>query len=70
MGQSLQKISEKDFDPRGQYKTIVDAVKKAGHGKAEFYKAELDKTRTQYLVLSLDSKHGRIVGLKALSVES
>jgi hypothetical protein len=70
LGKQLEKISQKDFDPRGQYKKVVDAVKSAGNGHAEFYKVELDSARTQYIVLSIDEKHGRIVGLKALAVES
>jgi hypothetical protein len=70
LGQKVEKIQEKDFDPRGQYKNVVDAVKSAGNSKVEFYKAELDSTRTQYIIISIDEKHGRIVGLKALSVES
>jgi hypothetical protein len=70
IGGSLKSIGQKDFDPRGQYKVVVDAVKKAGNGNAEFFKAELDHTRVQYLVVSLDTEHKRIVGLKALAIES
>ena len=70
IGKSVEKISEKDFDPQGQYVAVIDAVKSAGDGKVGFFKAELDSTRVQYLVLSVDVKHDRIVGLKALSVES
>jgi hypothetical protein len=70
VGESVEKISEKEFDPRGQYKAVTDAVKSAGDGKVGFYKVELDRTRIQYLILSIDVKHDRIVGLKALAVES
>jgi hypothetical protein len=70
VGLSAEEISEKDFDPQGQYKAIVDAVKEAGDGEIGFYQAELDSTRKVYIVLGLDSKHQRVVGLKALAVES
>lgn len=70
LGKSVEEISEKQFDSQGQYKKVVDAVKEAGDGKVGFFKAEIGKTRTQYIVLSIDTKHGRIVGLKALAVES
>jgi hypothetical protein len=70
VGLSVEEISEKDFDPQGQYKAVVDAVTEAGDGKVSFYQAELDSTRKVYLVLSIDSKHQRLVGLKALAVES
>lgn len=70
MGTSVTSISQKDFDPKGQYETVITAVQEAGDGKANFYKAELDHSRTQYLVLSIDTEHHRIVGLKALAIES
>ena len=70
VGKSVENISEKDFDPQGQYVAVVDAVKTAGDGKVGFFKVELDSTRAQYLVLSVDVKHDRIVGLKALAIES
>ena len=70
VGKKVESIKGKDFDPRGQYTAVVDAVKKAGNGDVGFFKAELDRTRVQYLVLSVDADHGCIVGLKVLSVES
>ena len=67
----MLKISQKEFDPRGQYKTVIDAVKhEVGDEDVGFFQVELDRTRSEYFVVGVDSKHGRIVGLKALSVES
>jgi len=57
-------------DPRGQYKDVVDAVKKAGDGEVGYYEVQLDATRTEYFVVSVDGKGKRLVGLKALSVQS
>jgi hypothetical protein len=63
-------VSEKDFDPRGQYKNVIDAVKKAGSGKVSVFKVEHGGTRSEYYVVSVDGKEGKVVGLKALAVES
>ena len=63
-------VSEKEFDPQGQYKKVIDAVKKAGSGKVSVFKVEHGSTRSEYYVVSVDSKEGKVVGLKALAVES
>lgn len=71
VGKEVMKISQKDFDPRGQYKSVTDAVKQEiGGGDLGFFQVELDRTRSEYFVVGVDAKHRRIVGLKALSVES
>ncbi|KAF2668310.1 hypothetical protein BT63DRAFT_425634 [Microthyrium microscopicum] len=70
VGETVESIKQKDFDPRGQYKKVIDAVKKAGDGDVSFFRAELDSTRVQYLIVSLDSKNNKLVGLKALAIES
>jgi len=63
-------LDEKEFDPQGQYKDVVDAVKKAGDGKVRVFRVELEGSRAEYYVVSVDKGEGRVVGLKALSVES
>ncbi|KAH7122245.1 hypothetical protein B0J11DRAFT_531013 [Dendryphion nanum] len=64
---NVESVSEKQF---GQYKKVVDAVKKAGNGKVGFFKVEHGGTRAEYYVVSVDETEGRLVGLKALAVES
>lgn len=60
-----------DFDPRGQYKSVVDAVKKAtGKNEVQVFRVELDGTRSEVWVVGVDESGDRIVGLKALVVES
>lgn len=66
----VSSISEKEFDPQGQYKKIVDAVKKAGSKDVSIFRVKHGRTRAEYYVMSLDKKGGRIVGLKALAIES
>ncbi|KAH7398764.1 hypothetical protein DE146DRAFT_677905 [Phaeosphaeria sp. MPI-PUGE-AT-0046c] len=59
--------------PKGfesQYKKVMEAVKKAGNGEAKVFKVTIDGTRAEYYVVGVDEKEGRVVGLKALSVES
>ena len=67
---SASSIGENDFDPRGQYKAVVDAVKKAGNGNVSIFKVEHGSTRAEYYIVSLDIEGGKLVGLKALAVES
>ena len=67
---SVSTISQKDFDPRGQYTKLVEAVKQAGSNDLGFFRAEHGSTRVEYYIVSLDRNAGKIVGLKAVAVES
>lgn len=49
---------------------MVEAVKKVGSGEVKVFRVQHGGTRAEYYVVSLDEKAGRVVGLKALSVES
>ncbi|KAF1935951.1 hypothetical protein EJ02DRAFT_448321 [Clathrospora elynae] len=53
-----------------QYKKVVNAVRAAGNGEVKVFRVELSSTRAAYYVVAVDEKGGRIVGLKALAVES
>lgn len=64
----VEEYRQKGFET--QYKTVVDKVKEAGGGEAKIFKVKLDGTRSEYWVVAVDKKEKRIVGLKALSVES
>lgn len=58
-----------DWDSRGQYTNVVDAVRGATQGNdVRVYQITRDSTRTEYWVLSHIG--GKLVGAKALSVES
>ncbi len=63
-------MSIKEFDLRGQYKEVLKAVERAGDGKTRIYKVEMGKARAELYVVGFDEKGGRVVGLKAKSVES
>lgn len=64
----VEEISLKEWDPKGSYGTVVEAVKKAGSGGVRVFRVQLQGTRTEYYVIS--ASEGKVVGLKALSVES
>ncbi|KAL6717405.1 hypothetical protein ACLMJK_005320 [Lecanora helva] len=63
-------MSAKEFDPQGQYKEVLQAVERAGDGKSRIFRIETGKARAEYYVVALDKDQGRVVGLKAKSVES
>tara|TARA_R110002003_G_scaffold9_26_gene608 strand:- start:5503 stop:5760 length:258 start_codon:yes stop_codon:yes gene_type:complete len=67
-GKDVEEVKPKNFE--SQYKKVIDAVKKAGSGDVKVFRVEIDKTRAEYYVVAVDEKEGRVVGLKALSVES
>ena len=62
--------SHSEFDPRGEYTKVVQAVKNAGNGTVVVFKVKHGSTRVEYYVVSQDEKGARLVGLKALAVES
>lgn len=64
----VEEVKEKGFET--QYKKVIDAVKKAGSGQVKVFRVELEGTRAEYCVVSVDKEGGKVVGLKALSVES
>ena len=63
-------MSVTDFDPRGNYKEAIDAVKGAGEGEIRIFRVHHGKTRAEYYIVCVDSKGSRLVGLKAKAVES
>jgi hypothetical protein len=64
----VQELSVGEWDPKGQYKTVLDAVEKATDGGVKVFRVELQGTRTEYYVVGVSKN--KVVGLKALSVES
>jgi hypothetical protein len=64
----VEDVKEKGF--ASQYKKVIDAVKEAGNGEVKTFKVQIDSTRAEVYVVSVNEKEGKVVGLKALSVES
>lgn len=58
-----------EWDPQGQYKEIVDAVREASKGgDVRVYKVSSSGARVEYWVVTV--YEGKLLGVKALSVES
>lgn len=69
----ISTLSVSSFDPKNQYTTVLDAVRSAltGDSDIKVYRAELGSSTVEYFVLALDSAEGgRIIGLRAKSIES
>jgi hypothetical protein len=65
----IEILTTMDWDRRGQYTNVVEAVQRATKGNdVMVYKVPVDKTRVEYWVISV--WEGRAVGVKALAVES
>lgn len=66
----VSKSAVKDFDPRDEYSEVIQTIERAGDGKSTIFKLQHGQTRSQYYIVSLDGGHQRLVGLRALAVES
>ncbi|KAL8666475.1 MAG: hypothetical protein Q9202_001498 [Teloschistes flavicans] len=69
-GSDLSTMNTTEFDPRGRYRDVLQAVEEAGDGKSRIFRTIHGKTRFEYYVVGLDKEHGRVVGVKAQAVES
>ncbi|CAN8103715.1 unnamed protein product [Discula destructiva] len=69
----IEILDPTDWDQNGQYKDVIDAVTKAGKGNdVRVYRIVKDKSRVEYFVVTRlgDGKSARLVGVKALAIES
>ncbi len=58
-----------EWDTQGQYKDVVDATREATKGSdIRVYRIVRDGPRVEYWVVGLEG--GRLVGVKALAIES
>ncbi|KAB2579654.1 hypothetical protein BFW01_g4768 [Lasiodiplodia theobromae] len=69
-GSDASSLSQNEFDPKGQYAKVLDVVKQAGSQDVAIFRVQHGSTRAELYVVSLDKKGGRIVGLKAVAIES
>lgn len=63
-------LSTKEFDPRGEYTKVMEAVEQSGDGRTRIYRVQHDRTRLEYYVVGFDEEGGRVVGFRAKAVES
>lgn len=73
----VEDVSVGDFDPRGEYKIVIEAVEAAGagdgkgKGEVKCFRADAGKsTKLFYYIVGLDREGRRLVGVRAVSVES
>ena len=69
----VEELSVKDFDPKGQYKAVIDAVSQAGEGSkgdVKVYRVEASKTRAEYYILTIGDDGRKLVGVVTKAVES
>jgi hypothetical protein len=58
-----------EWDSQGQYKDVVDATREASKGSdVRVYRISREGARVEYWVVGLEG--GKLVGVKALAVES
>lgn len=66
-------LALKEWDAKGKYGDIVKSVAEAAGVKesdVRIYRIESGGARVEYWVVALDRREGRVVGLKALAIES
>lgn len=64
-------MSVEDWNKTGEYTEVIDAVELAAHGeKALVYVVPRTEVKTEYWVVAIEKKEKRLVGVKALGVES
>lgn len=65
----VEEESLKSWNVKGQYDSVVDAVKKEGKGDVKVFRVAHGETRCEYYIVTLNDQ-GVIVGVKARAVES
>ncbi len=66
----ISTLALEEFDPKGQYKEVVEAVHSSGDGEFRIYRVEHGRTRAEYYIIRLDKRGQRVLGLKAKAVET
>ena len=65
---SVEELSTKKFDPRGEYKSVISTVEKEVDGEVKVFRIETDRARVEYYVVGVKGK--KVLGVKASAVES
>ena len=69
----VEELSVKEFDPRGEYKSVIEAVGQAGKkgkGDVKVYRVEGKGSRVEYYVVTVAEDGGKLVGVTTMAVES
>lgn len=68
----VKELEVEEFDPRGEYGEVVEKTREAieGAGDVKIFTVEAGRSRVVYFVVGLDGERRRLVGVRAVSVES
>ena len=67
----MQVMTAEKWDGNGQYKEVVDTVKEAANGgEVKVYAVPRTQVKVEYWVVGVDAEGKKIVGVKALAVET
>jgi len=68
--EDIEELNTKDFDPRGQYKEIIQRVAQAGKGDlgVKVFRIQSSSTRVEYYIVTVGERN--LVGVMAKAVES
>lgn len=66
----VEEMKTSEWDPRGQYKQVVDKVEEVTEGGVKVFRVGVERTRFLYLVLGVKEGGGRVLGVKTVGVES
>lgn len=65
----VEEESLKSWNVKGQYDSVVDAVKKEGKEDVKVFRVAHGETRCEYYIVTLNDQ-GVVIGVKARAVES
>lgn len=69
-GREIKELEPNKWDVRGEYKDVIEAVTTASGTAVKVYRVEGDGSRVEYFIVGLNTSEGKILGVKALSIES
>jgi hypothetical protein len=68
---AVETIDIQDFDGQGLYGEVIKAVEESAAAKdVKIYRVTHGRTRAEYYLVAVDSKQGKLVGMKANAVET
>ncbi|KAJ9603069.1 hypothetical protein H2200_012364 [Cladophialophora chaetospira] len=64
----VEDLSLNDFDPRGEYKEIIQRVEQAGKKGVKIFRVQASSTKAEYYILTVGERN--LVGVMTKAVES
>ena len=67
-GAEVEELSVEDFDPRGEYKEIIQRVEQAGKKGVKVFRVQASSTKVEYYILTVGERN--LIGVVTKAVES